>query len=116
MRVICSGQLLHYLIKYKFVVKNLPFADIFADGFLFVYDTDIARKYILICKEDLIMRHIYIRGFLALLWFMCAVVSGISGNLIMAAFYMVLGGVFLYSSYTMWKKEKDDRGEGRDER
>ena len=57
------------------------------------------------------MRHVYIRGMIGLIWFVTAIVSGISGNFGMAVFYVVLGGVFLYSSYTTWKKEKDNKGD-----
>ncbi len=46
------------------------------------------------------MRHVYIRGILALVWGAAAIVSG-------SFFYVVLGGVFLYASYEAWKKEKD---------
>ena len=52
------------------------------------------------------MRHVYVRGILSLIWIVAAVVSGISGNFEMAALYLVLGGVFLYSAYATWKKEK----------
>lgn len=58
------------------------------------------------------MRHVYIRGIMALIWFMAAIVSGMSGNLGMTAFYVILGCVFLYSAYSTWKKEKDKK-EGR---
>lgn len=53
------------------------------------------------------MRHMYIRGILAVVWMGTAIVSGISGNIPMAVLYAALGGVFFYSSYTMWKKDKD---------
>lgn len=51
------------------------------------------------------MRHVYIRGILSLIWLAAAIVSGISGNFEMAALYVILGGVFLYSAYAAWKKE-----------
>ncbi|MEZ3433669.1 MAG: hypothetical protein K1W34_03400 [Lachnospiraceae bacterium] len=50
------------------------------------------------------MRHIYIRFFLGVLWAVCAVISGVTGRFEMAGLYVLLGGVFLYSAYTMWKK------------
>ena len=53
------------------------------------------------------MRHVVIRGFLGLLWLVAALVSGQSENFEMAAFYVLLGGVFLYSAFTTWKKERD---------
>lgn len=52
------------------------------------------------------MRHIYIRGILAVGWMAVAIVSGASGNMEMAALYVLMGGAFLYSAYASWKKEK----------
>lgn len=57
------------------------------------------------------MRHVSIRGIMSLIWLAVAVVSGSSGNLEMAALYVILGGVFLYSAYAAWKREKDSKGE-----
>lgn len=51
------------------------------------------------------MRHIYIRSFIALIWLAAAIYCGISGNLEMTGLYLVLGGVFLYSARTIWKKK-----------
>ena len=56
------------------------------------------------------MRHVAIRGLLGLLWLVAALVSGQSENFEMAAFYVLLGGVFLYSAFTTWKKERDKNG------
>lgn len=56
------------------------------------------------------MRHIYIRGIVGLIWLAAAIVSGVSGHFEMSAFYIILGGVFWYSAYTTWKKDKDNRG------
>lgn len=56
------------------------------------------------------MRHVYIRGFMGFLWLAEAVVSGLSANFEWTVFYVLLGGVFLYSAYTTWKKEKDNKG------
>ena len=44
------------------------------------------------------MRHIFIRGIIGLIWLVAAIVCG------------VLAGVFLYSAYATWKKEKDGKG------
>lgn len=52
------------------------------------------------------MRHIFIRGFLGLIWLGAAIVTGMSGSFEMAFLYVILGGVFLYSAFTAWKKEK----------
>lgn len=56
------------------------------------------------------MRHVVIRGLLGLLWLVAALVSSQSENFEMAAFYVLLGGVFLYSAFTTWKKERDKNG------
>lgn len=56
------------------------------------------------------MRHVYIRGILAIIWLVAAVVNGVSGNMEMTALYVIIGGVFLYSAYATWKKEKDNKG------
>lgn len=53
------------------------------------------------------MRHVYIRGILALVWMAAAVVSGVQGRWEMAAFYVLMGGVCLYAAYAMWKKGKN---------
>ena len=55
------------------------------------------------------MRHCYFRIIIGLVWMIAAVVSGLSGNLSMTALYGVLGLVFVYTAYTIWKKEKTDR-------
>jgi hypothetical protein len=58
----------------------------------------------------MIMRHVYIRGIMSLIWLAAAIVSGVSGNFEMAGLYAILGGVFLYFAYAIWKKEKDRKG------
>ena len=56
------------------------------------------------------MRHVYIRGIIGLIWLAAAIVSGVSGNFEMSMLYVILGGIFLYSVYTTWKKNnKGDR-------
>ena len=61
-------------------------------------------------KEGKTMRHIYIRGIIALIWLAAAIVCGVSGNFPMMVIYLVLAGVFLCSAYAAWKKEKDGKG------
>ena len=61
-------------------------------------------------KKGKRMRHIYIRGSLGLIWLVAAIVCGISGNFPVMGLYIVLAGVFLYSAYAVWKKEKDGKG------
>ena len=56
------------------------------------------------------MRHIYIRGIMSLIWLAAAIVSGISGHYEIAVLYTALGGIFLYTAYTAWKKDKDNKG------
>ena len=56
------------------------------------------------------MRHVYFRGIMGLVWLAAALVSGISGIFPMAAFYVLLGALFLYSAYATWKREKDGKG------
>ncbi len=56
------------------------------------------------------MRHVYIRGIMGLIWLAVAVISGISGSLETAGLYVILSGVFLYSAYAVWKKERDTKG------
>ncbi|MCI9051356.1 MAG: hypothetical protein HFI05_05415 [Lachnospiraceae bacterium] len=53
------------------------------------------------------MRHIYIRGILALIWLVAAIISATSKNFEMMVLYIAICGVFLYSTYAMWKKEKN---------
>ncbi|MCI8582605.1 MAG: hypothetical protein HFH13_05690 [Dorea sp.] len=57
------------------------------------------------------MRHVYIRGILALIWLAVAIVSGISGNYGMAILYVIMAGVFLYFAYAAWKRDKNDKGD-----
>lgn len=49
------------------------------------------------------MRHVFIRGILAVTWLAAGIVSG-------GILYVIMGGVFLYSAYTAWRKEKDGKG------
>ena len=61
-------------------------------------------------KEVKRMRHIYIRGIIGLIWLIVAIVCVASGNFPMMGLYIILAGVFLYSAYAAWKKEKDGKG------
>ena len=56
------------------------------------------------------MRHFYFRLVLGIIWLVAAIVSGVSANIPFAILYALLGIVFLYSAYSIWKKEKDNRG------
>ena len=55
------------------------------------------------------MRHVTIRGVLALIWLSAAVVSGVSGNLEWAGLHVLMGAAFGYSAWASWKKEKNDK-------
>ena len=55
------------------------------------------------------MRHVYIRGFLALVWLAAAIFSGVSGNLEWTGLYVLMGGAFGYSAYGSWKRERDNK-------
>ena len=57
------------------------------------------------------MRHVYFRGIIGLVCLAAAIVSGISGLFAMAGFQVALGVVFLRASYTLWQKERDQKGE-----
>ena len=57
------------------------------------------------------MRHVTIRGILALIWLAAAVVSGLSGNLEMTGLYGLMGAAFGYFAWASWKKEKNNKGE-----
>ena len=62
-------------------------------------------------KEENKMRHVYIRGILALVWLVAAVVSGMSGNLEMVVLYVLMGGVFAYTAAQGWRQAKSGRQE-----
>ena len=56
------------------------------------------------------MRHVYFRGILGLVWLAAAIAAGVSGQAGTAVMYALLGVVFLYSAYEQWKKNgKGDR-------
>lgn len=55
------------------------------------------------------MRHFYFRLILGIVWLAAAVVSAVKANIPFAALYAVLGVGFLWSAYSIWKKEKKDK-------
>ena len=55
------------------------------------------------------MRHVLIRGILALIWLAAAAVSGLSGNLEMTGLYVLMGAAFGYSAWASRKKAKNDK-------
>lgn len=63
-------------------------------------------------KGGYLMRHFYFRLILGIVWLAVAAVSAVKANISFAVLYAVLGMVFLWSAYSVWKKEKgqDKRG------
>ena len=57
------------------------------------------------------MRHVTIRGILALIWLAAAIVSGLSGNLEWAGLYVLMGAAFGYSACATWKKKNNNKEE-----
>ena len=55
-----------------------------------------------------LMRHFYFRLIFGIVWLAAAVVSTVRSNISFAALYAVLGIVFLWSAYSIRKKEKDE--------
>ena len=55
------------------------------------------------------MRHVYTRGILALIWLAAAIVSGISGSVEWAGLYVLMGAAFGYSVYASLKKERNGK-------
>lgn len=54
-----------------------------------------------------IMRHFYFRLIFGIIWLAVAAVSIVKANISFAALYTMLGIVFLWSAYSIRKKEKD---------
>ena len=54
------------------------------------------------------MRHVYVRGMISAIWLIVAAANGVAGKPKDAARYAVLCILFLYSTYTAWKKAKKD--------
>ncbi len=58
------------------------------------------------------MRHSYFRLIFGIVWMAAAVVSAVKSNIFLTALYAVLGIVFLWSAYSIRKKEEDkDNGQ-----
>lgn len=56
------------------------------------------------------MRHFYFRLILGAIFTVCAIYSFIMFNIPFALLYVVSGGVFLYSAYTIRKNTKNGQG------
>lgn len=55
------------------------------------------------------MRYFYFRLILGIIFICCMIFSLVTMNIPFALLYIFLGGVFLCSAYSIWKKEKDHR-------
>lgn len=55
------------------------------------------------------MRHFYVRFILGIVFVACMIFSLITMNIPFALLYLVLSVAFLFSAYSLWKKEKDNR-------
>ena len=99
------------VVCHFFAVKTLPFADTSADSSILVYAHIATRGKTLYSQtlEVIYMRHFYFRLILGVVFVICAVYSFITANIPFALMYVVLGGVFLYSAYTIRKKNKGNR-------
>ena len=93
--------------RHFFAVKNLPFVDIPARGVLLMYTCIVNKNPEL--QEVVHMRHFYFRLILGIVFIGCMIYSFVTMNIPFALLYIFLGGVFLYSAYSIWKKEKDNR-------
>lgn len=55
------------------------------------------------------MRHLYFRLILGIVFIYCMIFSIFTMNIPFALMYLVLGGAFLFSAYSLGKKDKDNR-------
>ena len=55
------------------------------------------------------MRHFYFRLILGIVFIACMIFSFVTINIPLALLYILLGGSFLYSAYSIWNKDKDNR-------
>ena len=55
------------------------------------------------------MRHSYFRLILGVVFIACMIFSFVTMNIPFALLYLALGAVFLFSAYSLWKKNKDNR-------
>lgn len=93
-----------------FAVKTLPFVDISAGSSILAYAYIVTRKNrILAHLGGIDMRHFYFRLILGIVFIGCMIFSFVTMNIPFAILYLVLGGAFLISAYSLWKKDKDNR-------
>ena len=56
------------------------------------------------------MRHFYFRLILGIVFIGCMIFSFVTMNIPFALLYIFLGGSFLSFAYSIWKKDKENRG------
>lgn len=56
------------------------------------------------------MRHFYIRLILGIVFLGCLIYSFVTAKITFALLSLALAGVYLYSAYSLWKKNKNNRG------
>lgn len=94
----------------SFAVKTLQFVDISAGGFLLMYACIVSRTQMIHRNiGGIYMRHFYFRLILGIVFIVCMIYSFVTMNIPFALLYLFLGGVFLFSAYSLWKKDKDNR-------
>ena len=71
-----------------------------------VWTGDKAIDYLI---SSINMRHFYFRLILGIVFIACMIFSFVTMNIPFALLYIFLGGSFLYSAYSIWKKDKDNR-------
>jgi len=52
------------------------------------------------------MRHMLMRLVIGLVWLAAAIVSAVTLNFSMVIFFGVMGVAFLFSAYSIWKKDE----------
>ncbi len=55
------------------------------------------------------MRHFYFRLILGVVFIACMIFSFVTRNIPLALLYLALGTIFLFSAYSLWKKNKGNR-------
>lgn len=55
------------------------------------------------------MRRVYIRGIMGLVWLVAAIACLVSGNMSMLGLFAIVGGVYLYSAFNMFKSIKNQK-------
>lgn len=54
------------------------------------------------------MRHFYFRLILGIVFSGCMIYSFVNMNIPFALLYLLLGGLYLLSAYSIWKKDKEN--------